>query len=145
MNRLKYILCIILIMSNIIGVHASDHQPGEKVDAKGIVFHHIQDAYEWHITACNGHHISISLPVIVYSKDTGWHLFSSAHILHDKGQTYEGFRIATEGDYEGKVVEVDKHGNEIRPFDISITKTVLSLFINTPSPTTEGTCSDTAK
>lgn len=130
MNRLKYIICIILIMSNIISVHASDHQTGEKVDAKGIVFHHIQDAYEWHITSWNGHHISISLPIIVYSKDTGWHLFSSSHILHNEGQTYQGFKIATEGDYEGKVVEIEANGEEIRPFDISITKTVLSLFIN---------------
>ena len=66
----------------------------------------------------------------MYSSETGWHAFSSARLLHAEGETYEGFKIADEGIYEGKIVEVSADGTETRPFDLSITKTVLSLFIN---------------
>ena len=129
MNKLKYILPIILCLWMILPVHANHAEEG-KVDAKEIVFHHIQDSYEWHITTCGDTHLTISLPIIVYSSETGWHVFSSSRLLHSEEATYEGFRIATEGKYEGKVVEVNAQGEEIRPFDLSITKTVLSLFIN---------------
>lgn len=129
MSSVRYIIgfiCMILAFP----ASASNHTEEGKVDAKGIVFHHIQDAYEWHITTWGDHHLTIALPVIVYSSQTGWHAFSSAHLLHSEGGAYQGFKIATTGDYEGKVVEVLPTGEEIRPFDISITKTVLSLFIN---------------
>ncbi len=130
MKIFKKIIGIILLLMLALPVKASGHSEEEKVDAKEIVFHHIQDAYEWHITTWGDHHITVSLPVIVYSKQTGWHVFSSARLLHAESETYEGFKIATEGDYEGKVVEVRTGGQELRPFDISITKTVLALFIN---------------
>lgn len=129
MNKLKYILPIILCLWIILSVQANHAEEG-KVDAKEIVFHHIQDSYEWHITTWGDTHLTISLPIIVYSSETGWHVFSSSRLLHSEEATYEGFRIASEGKYEGKVVEVNAQGEEIRPFDLSITKTVLSLFIN---------------
>ncbi len=48
-------------------------------------------------------------------------LFSSR--LEENGGRYEGLSIAPAGSpYEGKLVEHDAAGNEIRPFDISITK-----------------------
>ena len=129
--RIKtYISTLILCMLLSMPTHASGHQEAGKVDAKEIVFHHVQDAYEWHITSWGDKHVTISLPVIVYSTESGWHCFSSSHLLHAEGDTYQGFKIATEGNYEGKVVEVMPDGEEVRPFDISITKTVLSLFIN---------------
>ena len=100
----KYIIFLILCLMSVLPIQASGHQEGEKVDAKEIVFHHVQDAYEWHITSWGDKHFSISLPIILYSSDTGWHCFSSSHLLHAEGETYEGFKIATEGDYEGKIV-----------------------------------------
>ena len=130
MKHLKYIFTIVLFLMLALPIQASGHGEEGKVDAKEIVFHHIQDAYEWHITSWGDKHFSISLPVILYSSETGWHCFSSSHLLHAEGETYEGFKVATEGDYEGKIVEVKANGEEVRPFDISITKTVLSLFIN---------------
>lgn len=130
MKAMKYIASLVLCLMLAFPVKASDSQEAGKVDAKEIVFHHIQDAYEWHITSWGDKHFTISLPVIVYSSESGWHCFSSAHLLHTEGETYEGFKMATEGSHEGKVVEVMPNGEEVRPFDISITKTVLSLFIN---------------
>ena len=130
MKYIKYISALIFCLMLALPLKASGHQEAGKVDAKEIVFHHVQDAYEWHITSWGDKHFSISLPIIVHSSETGWHCFSSSHLLHAEGESYEGFKIATEGDYEGKIVEVKANGEEVRPFDISITKTVLSLFIN---------------
>ena len=109
----------------------SIEQPAEeKVDIKEIVFGHIGDSYKWHITSWGDTHFTIPLPVIVYSRNSGWHLFSSAR-LEENGGSYEGLSIAPAGSlYEGKLVEHDAAGNEIRPFDISITKVVLALLIN---------------
>ena len=70
------------------------------------------------------------MPIIVYSSQTGWHAFLSSRLEENEG-SYEGFSIAPAGSkYEGKVVEYDAAGNEIRPWDISITKVTLSLLIN---------------
>ena len=54
--------------------------------------------------------------------------FSSSKL--EGGEEYEGLYIAEGGAYDGKIVERDAAGAEIRPFDISITKDVLGLFIN---------------
>ena len=98
-----------------------------KVDVAGIVFGHIEDAYEWHITDIGGKPVRIPLPVIVKST-TGWHVFSSARL--EDGAEYEGLHIAQEGPYAKKIVERNAAGGEVRPLDISITKNVLALFIN---------------
>ena len=121
MKHIKYILAFIFSLMIVLPIQASGHHEGGKVDAKEIVFHHVQDAYEWHITSWGDKHFSISLPIILYSNVSGWHCFSSSHLLHAEGETYEGFKIATDGDYEGKIVEVKSNGEEVRPFDISIT------------------------
>lgn len=96
-------------------------------DVKNYIFGHIGDSYEWHITTINGKSIAIPLPVIVHSRTSGWHIFMSNRLEH--GESHQGLRIATEGKNEGKIVEDTAEG-EVRPFDISITKNVLGLFIN---------------
>ena len=126
MNELKYIIATVFCLFMFIPVQAEKYQGN--VDAKEIVFEHIQDSYDWHITQFGDRHITIPILIIVYSEDTGWHAFSSSHLHH--GHTYQGFKYATEGAYRGRVVEIKSNGEEVRPFDISITKTVLSLFIN---------------
>lgn len=108
--------------------------PGEQkentVDVKSIVFGHIGDSYEWHITTWGNTHITIPLPVIVYSSNSGWHTFLSSR-LEENGGTYEGFSIAPSGSkYEGKIVEYNEAGEQVRPWDISITKVTLSLLMN---------------
>lgn len=106
------------------------NQEANQVDVKGIVFSHIGDSYEWHITNIGKTSICIPLPIIVYSETSGWHAFLSSR-LEENGGKYEGFYIAPAGSkYEGKVVERNATGEEVRPWDISITKVTLSLFIN---------------
>lgn len=103
------------------------------IDLQGILFGHIKDSYEWHITTVNGHPVVLNLPVIVKSS-TGWHVFSSARFAEEPD--HNGNRRGPNGLYisgseanEGKVCEL-VNGKEVRPFDISITKTVAVLFID---------------
>lgn len=103
---------------------------GNTVDVKGIVFGHIGDSYEWEITTWGKTHITIPLPIIVYSGSTGWHVFLSSR-LEENGGTYEGLSIAPEGSkYEGKLVEYNAAGEQVRPWDISITKVTFALLFN---------------
>jgi len=111
-----------------------DHS-GEFV-ANKFIMEHIKDSHEWHIiTKKDGTHISVYLPVILYSKHSGFHFFSSRKIAH--GHTYKGFRMGhgkVEGkNLEGKIVEVDEHGEMVEaglPFDFSITKNVLMMMLS---------------
>lgn len=131
MKTLRYILLLMaLLFAPLMRCDAASHGSSDgEVDVKGVIFGHIKDSYEWHLTTIGDKHVTISLPVIVYSEKSGWNLFSSG-VFH-KQEEYNGFRISVSEDNEGKIVELDELGNEHRPLiDISITKNVLAVFIN---------------
>lgn len=134
MKRLT--LIAILLVSTLVSMSFSaaassthgDGAEGEgKIDPKEIIFEHLGDRYGWEVPFC--HHKSIPLPIIVFGSD-GLHIFSSERVAH--GQEYvdggKTFRVAAEGDFKGKVVEI-VDGKEVRPFDISITKNVAALIL----------------
>ena len=121
MRWLRSILVVVLMSMSFTG-------HGQEVDVGHMLFGHIGDSYGWHITDWKGEHVTIPLPCIVYSRQSGWHAFMSSKIEH--GHSYKGFALAEEGRYADKIVEIGPDGSQVRPFDISITKTVLSLFIN---------------
>lgn len=122
---------LLLYTPNVRAADTPAGQPEESnVNVKEILFGHVGDTYEWHITSWGDTHLTIPLPIIVYSRTTGWHTFLSSR-LEENGGTYEGLYIAPAGSpYEGKLVEHNAAGEEIRPIDISITKVTLALFIN---------------
>lgn len=95
------------------------------LDMNKYLFGHIGDSYEWHITTINEHPVCVYLPVIVRSKTSGWHCFSSKHVA--EGESYEGFSIDP---VKGKIVEEMADGSFVKPFDISITKNVFGLMLN---------------
>ncbi|GHT72551.1 ATP synthase subunit a [Bacteroidia bacterium] len=104
-------------------------EPAEKLPVGEIIAEHIADSYWWHITTINEHHVSVYLPVIVCTQDNGWQVFSSKHLAH--GEPYNGLYIAKEGKYKGKIVGTNAEtGAEYKPWDISITKNVLALMVN---------------
>ena len=141
----KYILnlitCLFVISFTIltpVKVFANDngHETEEKFDAGELIFDHILDSYDWHICTWKGNHISVYLPIIVYSEGE-FYCFSSKNFHHEhqyhamnKHGDAVVFEIAEDGKYKGKVVRVLEDGTQIRPLDISITKTVCGLFIS---------------
>ena len=100
----------------------------EEPTLKETIFEHLGDAYGWEVPF--NHHKRTPLPIIVVASD-GVHVFSSSRLEH--GAVYTDgdvtFKIATEGDYKGKVVEITPDGKEIKPWDVSITKNVCAIFI----------------
>ena len=99
--------------------HAAKGQEST-LDPKEVIFEHLGDAYGWEIPF--SHHYRIPLPIIVRDNQ-GWHFFLSSRLAD--GKEYNGFKIATEGDYKGKVVSVDG----TRPLDLSITKNAFGIII----------------
>jgi F-type H+-transporting ATPase subunit a len=126
---LTLILAILLPMTALPAQEAAaDSATGTSFDMNEYLYGHVRDAYEWHITTINGKAISIPLPVIVRSKTTGWHVFSSRRL--EDGE-YEGLYVAPQSSkYANKVVERGADGAEVRPLDFSITKNVCGLLIN---------------
>lgn len=112
-----------------LGAAAAGHEEGEgEVNPKEIIFEHLGDGYGWEVPF--NHHVRIPLPVIVWGTD-GLHIFSSSKL--EAGKEYvDGnatFKLAgKDSEYKGKVVEI-VNGEEIKPFDISITKNVCAIFI----------------
>lgn len=109
-------------------IHAQETTDDTEVNPKEIIFEHLQDNYWWHITTINEHHVSIYLPVIVRSNNGAWHLFSSSRIA--EGQSYQGFYLSSGEKYNGKLVERNAAGEEVRPIDLSLTKNALAIVLN---------------
>lgn len=99
-------------------------------DAGKFVMEHVSDAFEWHIASFGETHISVPLPIILYSSNKGWNVFMSSKFHHGH-DAYKGFRIEQEGENEGKIVEINESGGVVGlPIDISITKVVAGIFVS---------------
>ncbi len=112
------------------GSHAG--QAEEEFDASSFIMDHIADSHEWHIlTKRNGESVAIYLPVILYSAEKGWDVFSSRRLAH--GHEYNGYRLEEEGDNKGRIVSLNYDGTineEGFLLDLSITKTVVGLLFS---------------
>jgi F-type H+-transporting ATPase subunit a len=102
------------------GTHGEE---AEKLNPGEFIFDHIKDAHDWHILSIGHKHITIPLPVILYSKTKGLNIFMSSKFKHGTA-AYKGFRLETTGKDKNKIFEEDGS----RPFDISITKNIASMF-----------------
>ncbi|MBQ9637188.1 MAG: F0F1 ATP synthase subunit A [Prevotella sp.] len=122
MKQLKSIILLMLVALLPAQLFAEENaSKEEQLDIPEIVLEHLSDTYEWHIASYKGRHLSIPLPIIVRSTQTGkWH-FCTAHTLP------EGFFFNSER--HGKIYERLADGSEVRPLDLSITKAVLQIWI----------------
>ena len=98
-------------------------EEAEKLNPGEFIFDHIKDAHEWHILSVGNKPVTIPLPVILYSKSKGLNIFMSSKFKHGHA-SYKGFRLETAGKNKNKIFEEDGS----KPFDISITKNIASLF-----------------
>jgi len=113
----------------------SQHKEGEKEKFNTVefIFDHIGDSYEWHVLTIGHNHISIPLPIILYSHQKGLNVFLSSKFHHGE-ESYKGFRWEKEGKYKGKIVELNPAGEILEenplPLNFSITKLVFSLLFS---------------
>ena len=87
-----------------------------EIDVGKIIFEHIGDEYEWHITEWKGKPVAIPLPCIVIDNE-GMHVFTLHH-AQENGYTLNE---------DGKLVNAVTGK---RPIDLSITKNVLALMMS---------------
>lgn len=101
-------------------------QKEEKVfDANEVIFEHVLDAHEFHFfnykdSEGHEHHVTIPLPVILYSPQKGFSFFMSSAFHHGEHEV-NGYRL--EGN---KIVPVDP---AVTVYDISLTRNVVQMII----------------
>ena len=90
------------------------------------IMHHVKDSHEWHFATFGDTHVTLSLPVIIYSSDRGFEFFMSSDFqdpaTHAFGVEHEGYYI----DSHDKLQAVDENRSFI---DLSITKNVAMMFL----------------
>ena len=104
----KWLLILLLLLPGALRAE-------EGLDMNAYLFGHVGDAYEWHITTVNDKEIALMLPCIVI--EDGIHVFTLHHAAE------HGYKL----NEDGKLVNA-LTGE--RPLDISITKNVFGLMVN---------------
>jgi F-type H+-transporting ATPase subunit a len=97
-----------------------------KFDAGKAILHHIADSHEWHFFTVGHTHVTIPLPVIVYSPQRGLSIFSSSKFHHGEA-VHEGYKL----DHD-HIVPVDASGNvdaSVKVYDFSMTKNVVQMLL----------------
>lgn len=104
------------------GSETAQPEAGATFNAGPFIMNHIADSYEWHVATFGDFHLSLPLPCILYSEQSGLHVFMSSNFHHGHAE-YEGFKIGE----SGKIVEV---ASGERPWDFSITKNVFAMLFS---------------
>ena len=125
---IQILLGTFLLSSTLSAKNGHDGDEKEPFNPGTFILNHIADTYDWHILTINGHHVSVPLPVILYSSQSGFHVFMSSKFHHGAHHHY-GFFIAPEGHpQKGKILE--EATGERPALDLSITKTVFALLLS---------------
>ena len=136
----------------------ADHKGGEgekagKFDANEVIFGHVMDAHQFHFFSYTGsdgeqHHATLPLPVILYSPQKGFSIFSSAQFHHGE-HAYNGYQLVThpyrehlkeQGMTEDEIrllspesiIAVDENGkpdSSVKVYDLSLTRNVVQMFL----------------
>lgn len=117
MKRIKSIILLMMLAVLPLQIFASHGEEGGEINIPEIVLHHLSDAYEWHIAG----DVAIPLPIIVRSEQT-----SEWYVGTEDGLP-KNFFFAEE--HHGKIYEKMNDGTEVRPLDLSITKSVVQIWI----------------
>ncbi len=128
----KYTVLVLALFAGML-VMANEHSPAtndhneKPFVVREFILEHVGDSYIWHITKIGNTELYVPLPVIVYSQQSGLHVFMASEFHHTG--SYNGFYISGSEANKGKIVEM-VNGKEVRPFDISITKNVFTLLLS---------------
>lgn len=120
---------------------ADPHAEGEKEEgfnAGEMIMHHVLDAHEIHFMTLNEgtdeeSHLSIPLPIILYSKEKGLDIFSSSK-FHNHNHSHEDYVMHHEQIYfanaDGHLdYDAQHEPTNAKPLDFSITKTVAGMLL----------------
>lgn len=121
MKQLRSLFLLLLFALLPLVAGAQEKGGGEKLDIPEIVLEHLSDSYEWHIATFGGKSVSIPLPIIVRSSETGQWTFCTA------GSLPQNFFFDEQ--HHGKIYERMADGTTERPLDLSFTKTVAQIWI----------------
>ena len=113
---------------------AGEQETGKKKEgfnAAEVIFGHILDNHEFHFTEYHDsegkvHHVSLPLPIILYSKERGLTAFMSSNFEHGEA-VYKGYKIEEE-----KIVAVKEDGTveeSVKVYDLSLTRNVVQMMI----------------
>jgi len=105
----------------------------KEFNAGEMILEHITDKHEWHIVTIGSTEIAIPLPIILYHKGK-LDIFMSGKFHHGE-ESYKGYKLEMEGKHKNKIICVKEDGvtpdeEAGLPLDLSITKTVASVFIS---------------
>jgi len=101
------------------------HHAETEFNPGSMIVEHVIDSHEWHIMTIGQKHVSVPLPVIIYSSGK-LDVFMSSEFHHGH-QSYKGYKLESEGENKGKIV-LEETGDI--PLDLSITKNVASMLIS---------------
>ena len=114
-------------------------------DANEVIFGHIMDAHEFHFLSYESggtkKHVTIPLPVILYSPQRGLTTFMSSKFHHGHA-SYKGYVLLTEHNrkelrlspkkyFIGQIVPVKngKYDPTVKVYDISLTRNVVQMIL----------------
>ncbi len=121
MKAIKNLIILLFLSLCPTFVSAAETEEKAAIDIPEIVLEHISDAYEWHIYTYKGKAVSIPLPIIVRSSGTGqWYVGTEKNLPAQYFFNEER---------HGKIYETLANGTTVRPFDLSITKSVAQIWI----------------
>lgn len=119
-----------MFFSNVAQANDDQHGKGAETqekkgfDANRVIFDHVLDAHEFHFLSFKGrdgdHHVTIPLPVILYSPQRGFSVFMSSAFHHGEHEV-DGYRLR-----EGKIVPVDPN---VKVYDFSLTRNVVQMLL----------------
>ena len=124
--RLLSIL-LLLLLAYQTNASPSNNEQHEDFSTVDYVFDHINDSHEWFFFSLGQKHITLPLPIIVYSKHSGLSIFLSSKFHHPSIDF--SFYIEAEGDNKGKIFEKLPDGTISTPLDLSITKTLVGVIL----------------
>ena len=76
----KFILLTALctVFSFAVWANEGESDKSKKFNPGELIIHHISDSHEWHFATIGETHVSVPLPVIIYSPERGLTMFSSS-------------------------------------------------------------------
>jgi len=120
--------------------HEKHEEPTDlKSKINAYINHHVLDAHEFSLfeDEASGKHYGFPLPVILWDKESGLHIFSSSKFEHGHavaasngsfyklGHDEKIYKTDASGELEGD----EHHPTNVKPLDLSITKAVFSMLL----------------